>query len=169
MSTTTFLDCYTTEGTVDGDVFYRFVQSSLLPHLMPFNGTNPNSVVILDNCSIHHLDDVVDLIHSVGAHVIFLPPYSPDLMPIEQCFDKVKLFLQEHDTVIKSVSDPTMIITAAFASITSEDCIAWSACRLWLYTNYCLTLSYDMYTPQHTLVCTLVNIQTFSGWWSMKI
>ena len=93
MSTTTFLDCYTTEGTVDGDVFYRFVQSSLLPHLMPFNGTNPNSVVILDNCSIHHLDDVVDLIHSVGAHVIFLPPYSPDLMPIEQCFNKVKLFL----------------------------------------------------------------------------
>ena len=127
MSTTTFLDCYTTEGTVDGDVFYRFVQSSLLPHLMPFNGTNPNSIVILDNCSIHHLDDVVDLIHSVGAHVIFLPPYSPDLMPIEQCFNKVKLFLQEHDAVIQSVTDLTMIITAAFASITSEDCIAWSA------------------------------------------
>ena len=96
---------------------------------MPFNGTNPSSVVIFDNCSIHHLDDVVDLIHSVGAHVIFLPPYSPDLMPIEQCFNKVKLFLQEHDTVIQSVSDPMMIITAAFASITSdsEDCIAWSA------------------------------------------
>ena len=97
MSKTTFLDCYTTEGTVDGDVFYRFVQSSLLPHLMPFNGTNPNSIVILDNCSIHHLDDVVDLIHSVGAHVVFLPPYSLDLMPIEQCFNKIKLFLQEHD------------------------------------------------------------------------
>ena len=127
MSTTTFLDCYTTEGTVDGDVFYRFVQSSLLPHLMPFNGTNPNSIVILDNCSIHHLDDVVDLIHSVGARVIFLPPYSPDLMPIEQCFNKVKLFLQEHDAAIQSVTDLTMIITAAFASITSEDCIAWSA------------------------------------------
>ena len=63
MSTTTFLDCYTTEGTV-GDVFYRFVQSSLLPHLMPFNGTNPNSIVILDNCSIHHLDDVVGGPHS---------------------------------------------------------------------------------------------------------
>ena len=127
MSTTTFLDCYTIEGTVDGDVFYRFVQSSLLPHLMPFNGTNPNSIVILDNCSIHHLDDVVNLIHSVGAHVIFLPPYSPDLMPIEQCFNKIKLFLQEHDAAVQSVTDLTMIITAAFASITSEDCVAWSA------------------------------------------
>ena len=102
MSTTTFLDCYITVGIVDGDVFFRFVQSSLLPHLMPLNGTNPNSVVILYNCSIHHLDDVVDLIHNVGAHVIFLPPYSPDLMPIEQCFNKVKLFLQEHDAAIQS-------------------------------------------------------------------
>ena len=125
--TTTFLDCYTTEGTVDGDVFYRIVQSSLLPHLMLFNATNPNSVVILDKCSIHYLDDVVDLIHSVGAHIIFLLPYSPDHKPNEQCFNKVKLFLQEHDTVIHSITDPTMIITAAFASITSEDCIAWSA------------------------------------------
>lgn len=94
---------------------------------MPFNGTNPNSIVILDNCSIHHLDDVVNLIHSVGAHVIFLPPYSPDLMPIEQCFNKIKLFLQEHDAAVQSVTDLTMIITAAFASKTSEDCIAWSA------------------------------------------
>ena len=125
MPTTTFLDCYTTEGTVDGDIFYRFVQSSLLPHLMPFNATN--NVVILDNCSIHHSDNVVGLIHSIGAHVIFLVPYSPDLMPIEQCFNKVKLFLQEHDKVIHSVTDPTMIITAAFASITSEDCITLSA------------------------------------------
>ena len=130
MPTTTFLDSYTTEGTVDRDMFYRFVQSSLLPHLMLFNGTN--SVVILDNCSIHHLDNVVGLIHSIGAHVIFLVPHSPDLMPIEQCFNKVKLFLQEHDKVIHSVTDslvtdPTMIITAAFASITSEDCITLSA------------------------------------------
>ena len=100
MSTTIFLDCYITVGIVDGDVFFRFVQSSLLPHLMPLNGTSPNSVVILDNCSIHHLDDVVDLIHNVGAHVIFLPPIY--LMPIEQCFNKVKLFLQEHDAAIQS-------------------------------------------------------------------
>ncbi len=126
MSTTTLIDCYITEGTVNGDVFYEFVQSSLLPHLMPYNGTNPNSIVILDNCSIHHVQDVVDLIHSVGALVIFLPPYSPDLMPIEECFNKVKLILREHDAAFRSVTDPTMIISAAFASITSNDCIAWS-------------------------------------------
>ena len=96
MSTTSLLDCYVVEGSVDGDVFYNFVQTSLLPQLMPFNGVNPNSIVIMDNCSIHHVCEVVDLIQSVGALVIFLPPYSPHLMPIEECFSKVKLFLKEH-------------------------------------------------------------------------
>ena len=95
MSTTSLLDCYITEGAVDGDTFYRFEQTSLLPHLREFNGTNPNSVVIMNNCSIHHVQEVIDLIHSVGALVI-LPPYSPHLMPIEFCFSKVKFFLKEH-------------------------------------------------------------------------
>lgn len=126
MSTTVFLDCYTTEGTIDGDVFYRFVQAYLQPHLMPYNGSNPNSIVVLDNDFIHHLDEVVDLICSVGALLIYLPPYSPDLMAIEQCFNEVKLFLQEHDAAIQSVTDPTVIVTAAFASIAPDDCMAWS-------------------------------------------
>ena len=36
--------------------FYDFVQNNLLPHMMPFNGVNPHSVVVLDNASIHHVD-----------------------------------------------------------------------------------------------------------------
>lgn len=126
MTTTSFLDCYVVEGTVDGDVFYHFVQSSLLPQLMPFNGTNPNSVVIMDNCSIHHLHDVIKLIHSVAALVLFLPPYSPDLMPIEECFSKVKHFLRLHEAVAQSVQDIKLLITAAFASVTPDDCFGWS-------------------------------------------
>jgi len=51
---------------------------------MPFDGTNPRSVVILDNAPIHHCDGTVGLIESTGALVIFLPPYSPDLNPIEE-------------------------------------------------------------------------------------
>ena len=45
-------------GSVDGDAFYSFVCTSLLTKVMPFNGTNPNSVLILDNCSVHHIDEV---------------------------------------------------------------------------------------------------------------
>ena len=126
MTTTALLDCYVVDGNVDGDVFYHFVQSSLLSLLMPFNGTNPNSVVIMDNCSIHHLNDVVRLINSVGAIVLFLPPYSPDLMPIEECFSKVKQFLKEHEAVAQAVDDIKLLITAAFASVAtsgwSHDC-----------------------------------------------
>lgn len=88
MSTTQLIDSYVVEDTVDGDVFYHFVQSSLLPQLQPFNGVNQNSVVVMDNFSVH-LYDIVKLINSVGALVLFLPPYSLDLNPIELCFSKV--------------------------------------------------------------------------------
>ena len=126
MSTTQFLDAYIVEGTVNGDVFYRFVQSCLLPHLMPFNGTNPNSIVVMDNCAIHHVYEIVELIKSVGALVLYLPPYSPHLMPIEECFSKVKYFLKEHEAIAQSIQDIKILIMAAFTSITPQDCAAWS-------------------------------------------
>ena len=55
-------DVYLHKGTMNGDYFVKFVQDILLPVLQPFNWLNPNSVVILDNASIHHLDEVRDLI-----------------------------------------------------------------------------------------------------------
>lgn len=67
---------------------------------MPYNGTNPISVVILDECSIHHVQDVVDLIHSVGAVVVFLTSYSSDLMPIEECFNKDYIWWVMHPIVM---------------------------------------------------------------------
>ena len=91
---------------------------------MPYNGINPNSVVIMDNCSIHHVHDVTRLINSDGALVLFLPPYSPDLMPIGLCFSKVKYFLREHKQIAQSIHDIKILILAAFASTTSIDCHA---------------------------------------------
>ena len=88
------LDVKTVTGTSDGDTFYDFVHTHLLPHLMPFNGQNPNSVVILDNCSIHHTAYITKTIEEVGAIIHFLPPYSPDLNPIEEAFSKVKFKLR---------------------------------------------------------------------------
>ena len=55
-----------------------------------YNGVNCNCIVVLDNASIHHVEGVVDIISETGALVYFLPPYSPDLAPIEECFAKVK-------------------------------------------------------------------------------
>ena len=51
------------------------------PVLQPFNGVNPNSIIIMDNATIHHVHGVVELLESLGVLVYFLPPYSPDLNP----------------------------------------------------------------------------------------
>ena len=90
MSTRGILDVHIAKGTTNGDTFYEFILKQLIPILQPFNGINPNSVVIIDNCSIHHVQDIVETIREVGAMLHFLPPYSPDLNPIEMAFSKVK-------------------------------------------------------------------------------
>ena len=47
-------------GAVDGDTFYEFAHKQLLPHFKPFDGTNEQSVVVMDNASIDHVDGIVD-------------------------------------------------------------------------------------------------------------
>ena len=92
-------------GTVNGDRFEQFVSNTLLPHLNPFNGSNPLSIVIMDNCTIHHVDRVINLIEiTAQAKIIFLPPYSPDLMPLEEVFSKVKATMKENDDAFQVCS-----------------------------------------------------------------
>ena len=129
MSTAGLLDVKTHAGTVDGEVFYGFVQTRLLPKLMPYNGTNPHSVVVLDNCAIHHVNAIVKSIEEVGALVYFLPPYSPDLNPIEELFSKVKTELKslelQQETQCTQRFDLETLLLASFTSITEEDCNGW--------------------------------------------
>ena len=63
------LDCKIVEGLVDGDVFYDFVHSHLIAQLQPYNGRNPHSVVVLDNASVHHVNEAVKAIEDTGAMV----------------------------------------------------------------------------------------------------
>ena len=109
-------------GTVDGDTFLEFVERELLPVLQPFNGMNPNSVVIMDNCSVHHVARVKSLISEVGALLHYLPPYSPDLNPIEECFSKVKSCLKSTEIVN---DDLETAVLAAFTCVTPNDCEGW--------------------------------------------
>ena len=66
------------------------VQRCLLPILLllPFDGDNPRSVIVLDNAAIHYVEAVTSLISASGALVRFLPPYPLDLNPIEEAFSK---------------------------------------------------------------------------------
>lgn len=72
------------DGAVNADVFEAFVRQVLCPKLVP------GDVVILDNLSSHKRPRTRDLIRARGADLWFLPPYSPDLNPIENVFSKIK-------------------------------------------------------------------------------
>ena len=123
MSTMGVLDCKITVETVDGDIFYDFVQSYLLPQLMPFNGTNPH---MLDNGAIHHVDGIMSMVEQVGALVLFLPPYSPDYNPIEELFSKLKVTIKHYEENLDmNEMDLQDIVLAVFSAITAEDCRSW--------------------------------------------
>lgn len=79
-------------GPINGDAFAAYVEQLLAPTL------SPGDVVILDNLGSHKGKTVRAAIRNAGAHMIFLPPYSPDLNPIEQLFAKVKHLLREAAT-----------------------------------------------------------------------
>jgi transposase len=72
------------DGAVNGDVFEAFIEQVLVPQL------RSGDVVVMDNLSSHKRSRTRQLIESTGAALWFLPPYSPDLNPIEMIFAKVK-------------------------------------------------------------------------------
>ena len=122
MSVQGILDVKVVKGTSNGDTFYDFLHTHLLPYLLPFDGRNPHSVVVLDNCSIHHISEVQQVLEGVGVLVQYLPPYSPDYNPIEEAFSKVK-------QTLRSESDGTLDVEtqlySSFLSISPEDCVQW--------------------------------------------
>lgn len=72
------------DGPINGDIFTLYVREVLAPTLAP------GDIVILDNLGSHKGQAARKAIRAVGAHRLFLPPYSPDLNPIEQVFAKLK-------------------------------------------------------------------------------
>jgi len=81
-----------TDGPMDGEMFLAYVRQFLCPTL------RPGDTVILDNLSSHKVAGVEGAILATGAVVLFLPPYSPDLNPIEKFFSKLKARLRKAAT-----------------------------------------------------------------------
>lgn len=75
-------------GAFDGEAFLAFTTSFLAPEL------RPDDVVLMDNLGSHKVKGVREAIEAVGARLVYLPPYSPDLNPIEKCWSKVKHILR---------------------------------------------------------------------------
>ena len=96
-----------------------------IPEMQPFDGSSPQSVLVLDNCSVHHVSGATDLLREAGILVVFLLPYSPDLNPAEELFSAVKYYLMELDEILQAMRDPTPLIKSAFDSISPEQCKGW--------------------------------------------
>ena len=79
------------DGPINGQSFLAYVREMLIPAL------RPGDIVVFDNLGSHKGSEVREAIRAAGARLIFLPPYSPDLNPIEQVFAKLKTLLRKQD------------------------------------------------------------------------
>ena len=105
------------EGALNGDIFRAYITQLLAPSL------KIGDIVVMDNLSSHKVNGVVDAIEAVGASVLFLPPYSPDLNPIELMWSKVKAILRKLKIRSKELLDDA--IAFALDSVSISDVAGW--------------------------------------------
>lgn len=99
---------------MDGDVFLAYVEQVLVPTL------SPGEIVIFDNLASHKVAGVEEAITAAGATVLCLPPYSPDLNPIENFFAKLKALLRKAAT--RSTETLWEEIATLLKSVSAEEC-----------------------------------------------
>jgi transposase len=107
----------TIEEPTDADIFLACVEHVLCPAL------KPGDVVVMDNLSAHKVPAVCEWIEAVGAEVLYLPPYSPDLNPIEKAWFKLKQLLRAAKARSKEELDQA--ISDALPFLTPENAKAW--------------------------------------------
>jgi transposase len=107
----------TIESATDGDVFSSYVEQVLCPSL------TPGDVVVMDNLSAHKVTGIQELVQERGARLLYLPPYSPELNPIEKAWSKFKQFLRRAKARSKEALDQA--VTEAFKTITADNARAW--------------------------------------------
>lgn len=119
LSLTGMLTGLSVPGSIDGEVMLFFVEEMLAPLL------KAGDVVIMDNVATHKQEEIEDAIEARGALVIFLPTYSPDLNPIENCWSKVKAILRSLKP--RTLEELLDALVAAFSSITIDNILGWFA------------------------------------------
>lgn len=107
------------EGALDTKMYEAYMEKFLLPTL------NPGDIVIADNLNVHKSENVRRMVEGVGASYLPLPPYSPDLNPIEKMWSKIKQYLRG----IKARTQESLeaAIGCALDTITPEDAQGWFA------------------------------------------
>lgn len=113
-------------GSMDGLTFEAFVIRKLIPHLWQ------GAVVVWDNYSIHKGKEIEQAIVAAGARLIYLPPYSPDFNPIENCWSKIKNILRSIGA--RNYKDLDLAISQAYSQVSLKDIHSWFS-----HSCYCIS------------------------------
>ncbi len=119
---------YSRVGATDGLTFEAFISQKLVPQLWE------GAYVVMDNCSIHKGKEIESLIEKAGAKLIYLPPYSPDFSPIENCWSSIKNILRSIGA--RNYPDLAQAIEEAFSKVSLKDIQGW-------FTHCCYCTSVD--------------------------
>ena len=103
------------DGPINGELFQLYVETQLVPTL------RPGDIVVMDNLGSHKGKAVRAAIRRAGARLLFLPPYSPDLNPIEQVFAKLKHLLRK--AAERTVEATWRRIGSLLGAFTPDECL----------------------------------------------
>ena len=126
MDHTGMLAAMTIEAATDREVFLGYLDEVLCPKL------RPGHVVAMDNLSAHKVDGVRQRIEACGASLLYLPPYSPDLNPIEKAWSKLKPGLRA--TQARTVDSLHTAVADLLPTLSANDATAWFRLRFGDYT-----------------------------------
>ena len=107
----------TIESPTDGEIFTAYIEQVVAPKI------KPGDVVVLDNLSAHKVKGIRELIENRGGELLYLPPYSPDLNPIELAWSKFKQYLRAAKARTREALD--QVVSEALKTITAENAAAW--------------------------------------------
>jgi transposase len=107
----------TIAGSLNGELFKIYVKECLAPTL------RSGDIVVMDNLRAHKVEGIAEAIKAARATVLYIPPYSPDLNPIEELWSKLKAYLREEKARI--TGDLLRAIDTGLSLITAQNCVAW--------------------------------------------
>ena len=109
----------TYQGGTTGERFVAYLKDVLIPTL------RPGDIVVMDNMRSHHVKGVEQTLRTAGLIPLYLPPYSPDLNPIEMLWSKLKAILRKWGIRLAAMLPDA--VRRAFSLILPEDCLHWFA------------------------------------------
>lgn len=102
---------------LDGDGFLAWLEAFLIPKL------RRGQILVMDNLRVHKVAGVREMLEDAGLKVVFLPPYSPDLNPIEECWSKVKHWVRR--IAARGMEELNLALAQAVEKVTPSDARGW--------------------------------------------